>query len=209
MTTRLASTEPLTPERFKDLEVLFAGKGCSFARGCWCMGYRIRGEPTPPAGVSRADYKKKLLRNLAKADPTPGLIGYDTSGEPVGWISFGPRETFARLQHSSVMKPVDDRPVWSIVCFVVPAPNRRQGIAKALLRDAISYARKKGARTIEAYPIDKPGRSQDQWLWHGVKSMFDSAGFREIARRKPQRPVMRLELQPNRTTKASRKSDKA
>src|SRR5919112_617370 len=91
-----------------------------------------------------------------------------------------------------VMKPVDDKPVWSVVCFVVPAVHRGQGVAHALLRAAIAYARKRGATIIEAYPVDKQGRSSDDAMWFGAKSMYDRAGFKEVARRKPTRPVVRL-----------------
>lgn len=134
------------------------------------------------------------MQELARKRPAPGLIGYDDERQPIGWVTLGPREAFARLQRSPVMKPVDDFPVWSIVCFVVPGPMRGRGVARELLGHAIDYARRRGARAVEGYPVDKPRRSQPQWLWHGAKSMFDAAGFVEIARRKPERPVMRLEL---------------
>lgn len=192
--TELVATHPLTTDRWTDLEALFNQKGCSFARGCWCMFYREVGKPAPPAGVSLADFRKAQLRDLAAGDTPPGLIGYGTTGQPVGWVALGPRQCFAKLKRSPVMKAIDDQPVWSVVCFVVPSVHRGQGIAGALLRHAICHARDHGAQVLEAYPIDKPQRSQDQWLWHGAKSMFDRAGFREVARRKPERPVMRLQL---------------
>lgn len=200
MTTGLVAARPLTPERFADLEALFGEKGCSFARGCWCMGYREAGRPKPPDGMAPADFQKAKLRGLAERDPSPGLVGYDAAGRPVGWVSLGPREAFARLRRSPVMGPVDDLPVWSVVCFVVPSPRRGRGVATALLRHALGYARDNGALIAEAYPVDKPGRSQDQWLWHGAKAMFDRAGFREVARRKPERPVMRIDLGVERGT---------
>jgi GNAT superfamily N-acetyltransferase len=194
MPTPLVATHPLTPERFGDLEALFAGKGCSFARGCWCMYYREVGRQTLPEGIALAEVRKARLRGLADGEPSPGLIGYDAADRPIGWVTLGPRESFAKLQRSPVMKPVDDQPVWSIVCFVVPSPYRGQGVATALLQHAIAYARDNGASIVEAYPVDKPHRSQDQWLWHGTKAMYDRAGFHEVARRKPERPVMRLTL---------------
>lgn len=188
------TTRPLTAANFTDLESLFAQKGCSFARSCWCMSYRKSGAPKPPAGETVEDFNKGGLRDLATSGPPPGLIGYDEEGVPIGWVTLGPRETFQRVQRSQVMKAVDDTPVWSIVCFVVPSPQRGRGVAKAMLDHAITFARQYGAQAVEAYPIDKPERSQPQWLWHGTRSMFDAAGFVEIARRKPTRPVMRLGL---------------
>jgi GNAT superfamily N-acetyltransferase len=187
------TVRPLTPERWPDLEAVFNARGCSIARGCWCMFYRGSGRQVLPDGVSRREANKGALKALAAADPPAGLIGY-RGKVPVGWVTLGPREDYRRLQRSPVARPVDDQPVWSIVCFVVPAPYRHQGVATALLAGAIRYARRRGVRLLEAYPVDKPGRSHDDWLWHGAKSMYDHAGFHEVARRKPTRPVVRLKL---------------
>jgi len=192
--TKDLHVKPLTAKTFPDLETLFAQKGCSFARDCWCMGYRLSGKVTPPEGTSLKDYRKQLIKKRAKQTPAGGLIGYDADDNPVGWVTFGPREEFARLAKSPVMKPVDDTPVWSIVCFVVPSPHRGQGVAAQMLGHAVAFAKENGATAVEAYPLDKQERSQPQFLWHGAKSMFEKAGFIEIARRKPERPVMRLTL---------------
>ena len=97
-----------------------------------------------------------------------------------------------KLKRSPVMKPVDEQPVWSIVCFVVPSEYRGQGVAQALLKGAVAYAKKQGATLVEAYPVDKPARSKDDYMWFGAKSMYDKAGFKEVARRKPQRPIVRI-----------------
>jgi len=147
---------PLTPDRWPDLEAVFEARGCSIARGCWCMYYRESGRQDWPAGVTPRAVRKERLRALASADPPPGLIGY-RGKVPVGWVTLGPRSDYAKLQRSPVMKPVDDLPVWSIVCFVVPAQYRHQGVAAALLEGAVRYARRRGARILEAYPIDKSG----------------------------------------------------
>ncbi|MFQ6547621.1 N-acetyltransferase family protein [Aestuariibius sp. 2305UL40-4] len=184
---------PLTQDRFGDLEALFAGKGCSFARSCWCMEYRLSGKRDLPDGVPPKEARKAMLHDLAGQAPAPGLIAYQ-DGAPVGWVTLGPRESFRRLARSPVMKPVDDVPVWSVVCFVVPSDRRGQGIAHDLLSAAVTFARSHGAEAVEGYPVDKAERSQPQWLWHGTRSMFERAGFAEIARRTPQRPVMRRVL---------------
>jgi GNAT superfamily N-acetyltransferase len=186
--------EPLTPARWSDLEAVFAGRGCSQARGCWCMAYLASGTPAePPAGVSRSRANRDALRARVDSGVVPGLVGY-RDGAPVGWVAVGPRELFARLRRSPVMKPVDERPVWSIVCFVVPAPYRGQGVAAALLRGALDYARAQGATTVEAYPVDTGEREPPENLWFGVRTMFEAAGFTEVARRKPRRPVVRKTL---------------
>jgi ribosomal protein S18 acetylase RimI-like enzyme len=128
---------------------------------------------------------------LVDSGKPPGLIAY-IGKRPVGWVSVGPREDFARLLRSPVMKPVDAKPVWSIICFVVPPEHRGQGVARALLRGATAYAAKHGAQWVEAYPVDKRVRSNDGSMWFGAKSMYDKAGFEVVARRKPHRPVVRL-----------------
>lgn len=179
--------QPLTPARWKDFEAIFNARGCSVARGCWCMFYRQSG--TAPSRIRR----KAQMKRLARADPPAGLIGY-RDRSPVGWISLGPREDFAKLQRSPVMKAVDAQRVWSIVCFVVPSEFRGQGVAAALLQGAIAFARKRGVAILEAYPVDKARRSPDDFMWFGAKSMYDAAGFHEVARRRPARPVVRLRL---------------
>lgn len=186
--------EPLTPERWPDLEALFAAPGCSVARHCWCMYYRVSGaKAVMPAGSDEAKANRAALKRLVDAGRPPGLIGY-RDGKPVGWISLGPRADFAKLARSPVMKPVDDRPVWSILCFVVPSQFRRRGVARALLEAAVPWAKAQGAMLIEGYPVDREGRSSDDSMWFGAKSMFDAVGFEEVARRKAGRPVMRLEV---------------
>lgn len=157
------------------------------------MHYRRSGRRIVTRGSTAAASNRAELRALVDAGPPPGLIGY-RDGVPVGWITLAPREAFARLARSPVMKPVDDSRVWSIVCFVVPAEYRGSGVARALLDAAVAYARSQGATLVEAYPVDKARRAADDAMWFGAKSMFDAAGFVEVARRKPQRPVVRLKM---------------
>lgn len=185
--------EPLTPARWADFEAVFTARGCSIARGCWCMAYRESGRTQADPGCSIADSRKRRMRALVDAGPPPGLLAY-VDGQPAGWVTLGPRGDFARLLRSPVMKPVDAQPVWSVVCFVVPKAWRGRGIAHALLHGAAAYARERGAIWLEAYPVDKPQRGADDWLWHGPLSMYVKAGFEEVARRKPTRPVVRLAL---------------
>jgi ribosomal protein S18 acetylase RimI-like enzyme len=92
------------------------------------------------------------------------------------------------------MKPVDEQPVWSIVCFVVPSEFRRQGVARELLAGAIAYANKRGVKLLEAYPVDKDEPSAPDASWFGAKRMFVEAGFHEVARRRAGRPVVRLQI---------------
>jgi len=188
---------PLTPDRWVNLETIFEARGCSVARGCWCMYYRVSGKETglTRPGDAQRERSRRALEAMAGDDPPPGLIGY-RDGVPVGWISLGPRADYAKLARSPTMKAVDDQPVWSIVCFVVPSEYRRQGVARGLLAGAIRWARRRGVRLLEAYPVDRSHPSASDAPWFGSKTLFDEAGFEEVARRKPARPIVRLQLAP-------------
>jgi len=183
---------PLTKDRWDDLVELFGRPGGSIVRHCWCMHYRRTGAGSHGAS---GEGNKRAMKSLVDSGYVPGLIGYK-AGRPVGWISLGPREDYRRLERSPVMKRVDDRPVWSIICFFVDARERGRGISKALLKAGIDYARSHGATLLEAYPIDKRERSHPDFMWFGAKGMYDRTGFKEVARRKKTRPVMRRRLRP-------------
>jgi GNAT superfamily N-acetyltransferase len=194
---RRIDIRPLTADRWSDLVELFERPGASIARGCYCMVYRRSGGHAPPSGMTHSQANRRDLEALVNRGVVPGLLGYE-DGRPVGWISLGPREDYAKLARSPVMKPVDEQPVWSIVCFFVDAKARRRGVAESLLEGAMAWAREQGVTLLEAYPWDKTARSADDSLWFGAKPMFDRAGFVEVARRKPARPVVRKTLRPSR-----------
>jgi GNAT superfamily N-acetyltransferase len=181
---------PVTKQRWPDLLELFDRP---VVRTCFCMFYRKSGEST---GVGHEN--RKAMKTLVDRGTVPGLIGYE-NGVPVAWVSLGPREDYAKLRRSPIMKPVDDRPVWSIVCFFVDESVRGRGLSERMLRAAVGYARSRGARLLEAYPVDKDERSHPDSMFFGAKSMYDRAGFREVARRKPTRPVVRRSLRPRGT----------
>jgi GNAT superfamily N-acetyltransferase len=189
---------PLTKSRWKDVVELFSRPGASIPRGCWCMYYRKAGGH---GGVGPADANKRALKSLVDRGYVPGLIGYEDS-RPVGWISLSPREDYPKLQRSPVMKPVDEKPVWSIVCFFVDKEARGKGVSEKLLKGAMQYARSRGATLLEAYPVDKDEPSHPDFMWFGAKGMYDRIGFKEVARRKESRPVVRKAVRP-RTRKAA------
>jgi GNAT superfamily N-acetyltransferase len=186
---------PLTPDRWEDLVELFERPGASIARGCWCMFYRESGKTAAEPGINSRESRKRALKGLVDRGVVPGLIAY-RDDRPIGWISLGPREDYAKLARSPVMKPVDQARVWSIVCFFVDARERGRGVAEALLKAALAWARGQGVTLIEAYPVDRARRGADDSMWFGALSMYDAAGFREVARRKPTRAVVRKRLRP-------------
>jgi GNAT superfamily N-acetyltransferase len=193
-------TSPLTPETWSDLEDLFALPGGSIVRGCWCMFYRKTGQVSVSAAAGTTN--KEQFCSLVESGVQPGLVGY-LGGEPVGWISLGPREDYLKLKRSPVMKPVDDTPVWSIVCTYVAKTHRGEGLQHKLLADAVDWARDQGVRMLEAYPVDKPERSHDDFMFFGSRGLYERAGFREVVRRSPTRLVMRRGLRPRKHARAA------
>jgi GNAT superfamily N-acetyltransferase len=186
--------EPLTEGRFADLAALFEEGGDP--KWCWCMYFHKRGLSwsNSTAAGNRAD-----LAELARHEPSPGLVCYH--GERVvGWVSIAPREAYDRLSTAKLLAPVDERPVWSIVCFVVSREARGAGVGHVLLAAAVEYARSRGALTIEGYPVaDERGRVPAASAFQGTQSMFEKAGFEVVETRRwnaasPPRPIMRLEL---------------
>jgi ribosomal protein S18 acetylase RimI-like enzyme len=96
------------------------------------------------------------------------------------------------------MKPVDETEVWSIVCTYVDKAHRGMGLQRRLLDAGIDHARDSGVRMLEAYPVDKTGRSHDDFMFFGSRSLYERAGFTEVARRSPTRVVMRRRIRPRR-----------
>ena len=185
------SAKPLDERTWADLEALFARPGGSIVRGCWCMYYRKTGSVSVSAAAGLTN--KEQLHGLVEAGSSPGLVGY-LGDAPVGWISLGPREDYLKLKRSPVMKPVDDAEVWSVVCTYVDKAHRGEGLQHKLLAAAIDYARDQGVRLLEAYPVDKPERSHDDFMFFGSRSLYEQAGFEEVVRRSPTRVVMRKRI---------------
>lgn len=145
-------------------------------------------------GRSKGEGNRKAMRGIVMSGGIPGIIAYE-GDVPVGWCAFGPREEYVRLSTSRILKPIDDHPVWSIVCLFVARSHRRQGISTALLRAAADHARKRKAKILEGYPHEvRTAKAPDAFIWTGVASAYREAGFTEVARRSQERPIMRLLL---------------
>ena len=180
---------PVTKENWKDFENLFGEKGA--CAGCWCMYWRLR----------RKDYDnlrgtgtKKKMKSLIYKGIIPGILAYDDI-QPVGWCSVAPREDFPVLDNSRVLKRIDDKPVWSIVCFYIDKNYRKKGLSIELLNATKKYVKKNKGKIIEGYPVEpKSGKTADVFAWTGLASAFKKAGFKEIERRSETRPIMRFVL---------------
>jgi GNAT superfamily N-acetyltransferase len=178
---------PLTPDNWPDFEKLFGPRGA--CAGCWCMWWR---RTHAEFEKSKGGGNKRAMKRIVASGETAGLIGY-LRGEPVAWCSLAPREAYVRLTGSRVLQPVDDTPVWSVVCFFVARAHRRSGIGVAMLKEAVRYAAKQKAKVVEGYPVEPiKDTMPDAFAWTGLAEQFRRAGFTEVARRSATRPIMRF-----------------
>jgi GNAT superfamily N-acetyltransferase len=180
---------PLTPDRWPDFEQLFGPRGAY--GGCWCMWWRSTRREFEERG---GEGNRGAMKALVDSGEVPGILAYH-GGEPVGWCSVAPREQYGALERSRVLKRLDDRPVWSIVCFFVAGEYRGQGVAEALIQAAVEYVRRQGGTVVEAYPTQpKAERLPSVSSFMGMPAMFERAGFVECARPSASRVVMRYDL---------------
>ncbi len=179
----------VTKECWKDFEKLFGKNGA--CAGCWCMFWRIR----------RKDYEekkgagnKKAMKKIINSGKIPGILAY-YNNEPVGWCSVAKREVFIGLENSRILKPIDDKPVWSVSCFFIRKDFRNKGVSVELLKAAAKFVKSKKGKILEGYPNEpKGGKMAPAFAWHGIASAFKQAGFKEIEKRSETRPIMRLVL---------------
>src|SRR5690349_24774307 len=86
------STQPLTEERWADLERLFGRHGA--CGGCWCMWWVV---PRGQFNAQKGEANKAALRARVEAGEVPGLIGY-LDGHPVAWCAVAPRSCYPVLE---------------------------------------------------------------------------------------------------------------
>ncbi len=185
----MSTIQPLTLDQWSDFEQLFGPRGA--CGGCWCMWWRL---PRAQFAQRQGELNRQSMQDIVTSGEVPGLLLY-RDGQPVGWCSVAPREQFPVLSRSRVLKPVDDQPVWSIICFFVSRPQRHAGVMVELLNAAVEYAGSQGARILEGYPVDPKGnQTPDVFAYTGLFSAFLQAGFHEVARRSETRPIMRFAI---------------
>ena len=177
---------PLTAERWSDLETLFGPRGA--CGGCWCMEWRLtRSEFDRQKGEAN----RRNFKAIVESGAAPGLLGY-AGDQPVAWCAVAPREQYPALERSRILKRVDDEPVWSVTCLFVARSFRRHGLTVRMLEAAVAHAGHNGARIVEGYPVEpKTPDMPAVFAWTGTASAFRQAGFAEVLRRSPTRPIMR------------------
>ena len=183
--TPAIETYPLTPGRWRDFSELFNTRATT--RHCWCMWPRII---TDYRTQTDARNKRSFKKVVDTAKAPPGVLAY-VDGVPAGWCAVAPRDDYSRLARSRITAPLDEQPVWSVVCFFIRRGMRGKGLTKTLLSAAVELATQHGAKIVEGYPVEGGGDP-----FHGVASVFRTAGFKEVARRTPNRPFMRYRTRP-------------
>ena len=179
--------KPVTISIWDDFVSLFTEPGIQ--NGCWCMYWRLR---RADCQHSYGEGNKQAFKAVLESDQVPSILAYH-QGRPVGWCAIAPRRDTSVLDRSPTLKRVDDQPVWSITCFFISKPYRRQGMTELLIQAALDYARQHGAQIVEAYPL----RTEITKLlpyerYMGIQSTFERLGFQVVVERSPRRPVMRL-----------------
>jgi GNAT superfamily N-acetyltransferase len=180
---RQLKIRPLTAARVDDVKTVTKG---SWGASCWDLFPRYSAAQQRELGITGSGpgtaegRRRAALAKLARRRKnSAGLVAY-RDGEPIGFISLGPRYDFSRIERSKATPPVDDVPAWVIPCITVRRGYRGQGVAVAMIRAAVEYAGERGAPAVEAYPRADGKRVNDDFAFFGTDAMFRKAGFRRI-----------------------------
>jgi len=154
------------------------------------MFWKLRGKAFDE---NKGEPTRQMQKSYVESGAIPGLLAFE-GNEPVGWIAVEPRSVYPKLAHSRVLKPVDDADVWSVTCFFVAKSARRQGLTVKLLKAAIDYVESQVGKIVEGYPVDAQEDMPAPFVHTGLSAAFQKAGFVEVARRSPTRPIMRYTI---------------
>jgi GNAT superfamily N-acetyltransferase len=199
---RQISIVPANEASWDDLQTVLGTRGP--AARCQCQRYKLR----PRESFAGFPVEERAFRLREQTDcgqpgseTTSGLVAY-LDGEPAGWCAVEPRSAYGGLVRNNRVpwegrdEDKADDSVWAVTCFVTRAGFRRRGVSRALARAAVDFARSRGARALEGYPmLDEPAQG---WLLHefhvGSRGVFEHAGFTEVGRPTVRRVVMRIDF---------------
>jgi len=193
---------PANEASWEDLRAVFGERGD--AHVCQCQRYKLQpGEAFKKVPIEERAHRLRTQTECGHpgSRTTSGLVAY-LDGEPVGWCAIEPRTAYFGLMRNFKVhwegrsEDKTDDTVWSVTCFVTRAGYRRRGISRALARAAVDFARERGARAVEGYPMLVEQGQNVIWgeLHVGTRSIFDAAGFEEVSRPSKRRVVMRIDF---------------
>jgi GNAT superfamily N-acetyltransferase len=194
---------PANEASWEDIEAVFGTRGDPSR--CQCQRYKMQPrESWASVGPEELAFRLRTQTDCGhpKSGTTSGLVAY-LDDEPVGWCAVEPRTAYPRLLLKTRVPWADraedktDDSVWAVTCFVTRAGFRRRGISRALAGAAVDFARQRGARALEGYPmITQPGQQITLLgeLHVGSRSIFAAAGFAEVSRPTLRRVVMRIDF---------------
>jgi len=199
ITTGELTVVPANEASWEDLRAVF---DASDPGQCACQRYKVIGwiwrDSTQPERT--AALRTQTACDRLDAASTSGLVAY-VAGEPAGWVAVEPRTAYPKLRNSRVPWPgreedKDDEGVWAVTCFVVRKGLRGRGLTYHLARATVDYARGRGARALEGYPMaTQPGKVITWGELHvGARQIFEEAGFTEVTHPTPRRYVMRIDF---------------
>jgi GNAT superfamily N-acetyltransferase len=193
------SVVPANEASWEDLQTVFGTRGQ--ASRCQCQRYKLR--PRESFASFPAEERAHRLRQQTdcghrESDTTSGLVAY-LDGEPVGWCAVEPRTAYEglvrnyRVPWEGRAEDKADDSVWAVTCLLTRAGFRKRGVSRALARAAVDFARARGARAIEGYPITTKNVILEE-LHVGTQGVFADAGFTEVSRPTLRRVVMRVDF---------------
>lgn len=190
---------PANEASWDELRRIFGERG--EASRCQCQRYKLRPKESF-ASYPSEDRADRLRQQADCGHPgsgtTSGLVAY-LDGEPVGWCAVEPRTAYIGLLHNNRVPWVGraedktDDEVWAVTCLFTRAGFRRRGVSRALARAAVDFARERGARALEGYPITTTNVIAQE-LHVGTESVFADAGLSEVSRPSQRRAVRRIDF---------------
>jgi GNAT superfamily N-acetyltransferase len=193
---------PANEASWEDLQAVFGTRGS--AAHCQCQRYKLRPrEAFAKFPVEERAHRLRLQTECGHpdSDTTSGLVAY-VGGEPVGWCAVEPRTAYTGLLRNNRVpwegraEDKADESVWAVTCVFVRAGFRGHRISYALVRAAVDFARGRGARALEGYPLLTQPGSKITWdeIHVGSRSMFEAAGLTEVSHPTKRRVVMRIDF---------------
>jgi GNAT superfamily N-acetyltransferase len=193
------SVAPANEASWEDLQAIFGTRGA--ASMCWCQRYKLA--PRESFRSFPAEERARRLREQTEcghpgSETTSGLVAY-LDGAPVGWCAVEPRPAFTGLVRNNRVpwegrdEDKADESVWAVTCLLTRAGFRKRGVSGALARAAVDFARERGARALEGYPINTKNVIAEE-LHVGTERVFADAGLAEVGRPTLRRVVMRIDF---------------